>query len=119
MMEVSLLVLTNGLNLIAQTDLLEEEPAVLMKNPREISASGKTLTNWPKFTADEHVRIRTTELLTICNPTEELLVKYGKSAGLTDEDLNPEPEPVMLTEEELPLETYDDDEYEPRYIEER
>ena len=80
--------------------------------------SGKakvTLTKWPEYTEDEHILLTSDSLLTVCEPSDSLRTAYMKKQGLKEEDLVEKPQPELLTEDEN---RPDDDEYEPRYIEE-
>ena len=79
-----------------------------------------TLSRWPSYTDDEHILLNSDSLLTMCDPTEDLLNKYLVKIGKKLEDFEPKDDKVLLTEGEqvpgpLPDET---DEYEPRYVEE-
>ena len=82
-----------------------------------MSISGKqklTLQPWPDYTDDEHILLTSDTLLTVCEPTELVRDAYLKKIGKTLEDLNSEPERVMLNEDEtIP----DGEDYEPRYVE--
>ena len=81
--------------------------------------SGKskvTLTKWPDYTEDEHVLLTSDSLLTVCEPTDSLRTAYMKKQGLKEEDLVDKEQPELLTEDENRPDQ--DDEYEPRYVEE-
>ena len=87
-------------------------------NPYLVSGKAKiVLTKWPEYTNDDHVLLRSDDLLTVVEPREDIVKLYLKKVGKTEEDLKVTPEPVMLTEEEQPVFEDDYDEYEPRYIE--
>lgn len=83
-----------------------------------MTISGKTkkiLQRWPEHTNDEHILLQSDALLTVCEPTEEVRDAYLKKVGKTKEEFEPEPEKVLLNEDETPPEG---EHYEPRYIEE-
>ena len=116
-MNLTLILLRSNLQLICLSEQLEYEPAVHMRQPFTISGSSKiTLTPWPPHSKDTHVLLRSEELLTVCEPSDQLKEAYMKKTGLTEEDLKPKPQRTILTEEENIPEV--DDEYEPRYLEE-
>ena len=117
-MNVAIIILKNGTHLVSQTDQLEYEPKVHLVNPHTISGKTKlTLSSWPEFTDDDHILLRSDDLLTVCEPTKKVFDAYLKVIGKTEEDLTVRPEPVIMNEEFNP-EIHDDEEYEPRYIEE-
>ena len=115
-MNLSLILLSTGLTLISQTEELEYEPKVHLIQPYVVGGKTKvTLTRWPDHTNDEHILLKSDSLLTICEPTEEIIKMYLKKVGKTEKDLTPPSQPVILTEEENLLDS--DDDYEPRYQE--
>jgi len=118
-MNLSLILLKQGLTLIAQTDEMDYEPKVHLLNPFTVSGKTKlTLTRWPEHTEDDHILLHSENLLTVCEPTKALRKAYMTKAKLTEADLKPKPERVILNEEErLPPPQFED-EYEPEYIEE-
>ena len=114
-MNLALILLRTGQTLVSQMEQLEMEPAVHLISPHVISGKSKVaLTRWPDYTNDIHILLRSEELLTVCEPTDKIAESYLKKVGITLEDLNPEPKPVILTEDTI----LDDEEYEPRYVEE-
>ena len=116
-MNLALLILKSNLQLICLTEQLDYEPAVHMKMPYTISGTTKlSLTPWPLHTSDDHILLRSEELLTVCDPSDKLKEAYMKKTGLTEEDLKPKPQRTILTEDESVPEV--PDEYEPRYYEE-
>jgi len=124
-MQLSLFILKNGLEIVSQSDQLDYEPKVHMVNPCTVSGASKlALKRWPAYAADEHVLLRSEELLTVCEPTEQLTAAYTRKFKLKVEDLEEpltkEPEPVMLNEEQRQpdIESVPEfDEYEPNYVE--
>ena len=117
-MNLTLILLRSNLQLICLSEQLEYEPAVHMRQPFTISGSSKiTLTPWPPHSKDTHVLLRSEELLTVCEPSDQLKEAYMKKTGLTEEDLKPKPQRVILSEEEQ-IPELPEDEYEPQYVEE-
>ena len=116
-MNLALILLKTGQTLISQTEQMEYEPKVHLLNPMTVSGKTKvTLAKWPEHAADDHVLLTSDALLTVCEPTDSLRTAYMKKQGLKEEDLVVKPKPELLTEDENRPEQ--DDEYEPRYIEE-
>lgn len=118
-MDILLVLLKNGVTLISESENLEYEPKVHLINPHTIS--GKTrvvLTPWPEHSKDDHILINSENLLTVCEPTDEIVKAYLKKVGKTEEDLKTTSRPVILNEEVQDQIPFDDDEdYEPRYVE--
>ena len=120
-MNLSLLLLKSGEYLISQVEQMEYEPSVHMISPYLVGGKTKvTLTRWPSHTDDEHILINSGSLLTMCDPTQDLLDKYLVKINKTMEDFEPKDDRVMLTEgEQVPGPLPDEpDDYEPRYVEE-
>ena len=118
-MSLALVLLRNGTSLVSQIDQLEYEPKVHLTNPHTISGKAKlTLNRWPEYATDTHILLRSEELLTVCELEERVVKSYLNKLGLTEADLQPAPQPAMLTEEATPeQEDMYEDEYEPRYVE--
>jgi len=125
-MNLSLLILKSGQTLISQSEELDYEPKVHLVQPYEVSGKTKiTLTPWPSYTEDDHILLRSDDLLTVCEPIDSIKNAYIKKIGKTIEDFKVEeqkPEPVLLNEDEdIPAsyqEEYTPDHYEPEYLEE-
>jgi len=84
-----------------------------------------TLTPWPLYTDEKHILLHSDSLLTVMEPSDRIRDAYLKKIGKTMEDFTPEPQPVLLNEDEsvpdgAPVRDtyYDEDDYEPRYTEE-
>ena len=119
-MELTLLVLKNPqVTLVSLCEQLEYEPKVHLTNPHTVSGKTKlALTRWPEYATDTHILLRSEELLTVCELEERVVKSYLNKLGLTEADLQPAPQPAMLTEEATPeQEDMYEDEYEPRYVE--
>ena len=116
MTTLAILALKTGQYLISETDQLEYEPKVHLISPYLLGGKTKvTLTRWPQYTEDEHVLLHSDSVLTVVEPTEDIVKLYLSKVGKDIETFTPEPQPVTLTEE---YQIHDDDDYEPRYIEE-
>ena len=98
------------------------EPRVHLERPYLVSGKTKvTLSAWPPHAADQHILLHSDSLLTVCDPSPTVVAMYLKKIGKTLEDFKPEPEPVLLNEDEQLPEDLDyqyTDDYEPRYTEE-
>lgn len=122
-MQLSLILLRQpNLTLIAQTDEMPAEPRVHLVQPYVVGGKTKlTLTRWPDYTDDIDILLHSDSLLTVCDPTEDLAKLYLKKIGKSVEDINKDPDRVLLNEGENILDPLTspmyNDEYEPRYIE--
>jgi len=118
MMNIILIVLKSETILISQTELFEYEPKVHLIRPHVVSGTTNvSLKPWPSYTEDHHLLLNSDSLLTDCEPSDKVLKAYMKKCNIKEEDLLPKKaEPVILNEE-VP-EIFDDEDYEPRYIEE-
>ena len=119
MNNLALIHLKTGQVLVSRSDELEYEPKVHLIEPYIVSGQKKiTLTPWPPYTDDSHILLRSDDLLTVCEPTQEILESYAKKVGADPASFSvKEEEKVLLTEEDgdgLP----EGKEYEPEYIEE-
>ena len=123
-MQLTLIVLKNGMELISLSEKLDYEPAIHLQNPCTISGTTKLrLTRWPVYSSEEHVMLRSDDILTVCSPDKKLEVSYKKKfkvkASDFSEPFTKEAEPVILNEQASAASVPDfEDEYEPRYVEE-
>ena len=79
-MNIALVILKNGVTLVAQSDELEYEPKCHLTRPMAVSGDKNVvLTVWPKYTDDVDILLRSDDLLTVCEPTERVLER-----GLVD-----------------------------------
>ena len=120
-MQLSLILLRTGEYIISQVEEMDYEPRVHMEQPYLIGGKTKvTLTKWPSYTEDTHILLTSDSLLTMCDPTQDILDKYLTKIGKTEEDFQPKDDRILLNEgEEVPEPLPDEsDEDEPRYIEE-
>lgn len=110
--------------MISQVEQMEYEPRVHMFQPYLVSGTKSiTLTKWPSYTNDEHILLKSDRLLTMVDPTEDILNRYLKKVGKKLEDFTDDSKSdrIVLNEGESVLEGTpidDDDSYEPRYLEE-
>lgn len=122
-MQLSLILLKHqNLSLVSLTDEMPAEPRVHLVQPYVVGGKTKlTLTPWPDHTNDVDILLHSESLLTVCDPTEELAELYLKKIGKTIEEINKDPDRVLLNEGENVLDQLTspmyNDEYEPRYIE--
>jgi len=112
-MNLMMMVLKNGSTIVSLSEELEHEPRVHLLRPHIVSGKSKIVLNrWPEYTDDDHVLLRSEDLLTVCEPTKRVVDAYERKVGKLNELIST-PEPVILNEE---LST--DEEYEPLYREE-
>lgn len=118
-MNIALVILKNGITLVSQSDELDHEPRVHLVNPMTISGNTNVvLKPWPGYTDDVDILLRSDDLLTVCEPTERVLEAYMKKCGIKASDLNSAPKQVILNEDQnQPSYEEDEDDYEPRYVE--
>ena len=119
-MNLALILLKTGQTLIADHEMLDYEPKVHLISPYEVTGKTKVvLSSWPSHANDQHILLRSEDLLTVCEPADGIVKSYLKKVGKTEADLKVTPQPVILNEEVQEQIPFDDDEvYEPRYIEE-
>ena len=119
-MNIAVIVLRDGPVIVSQTEELEHEPRVHLIRPKSISGSTNlVLKQWPPYTDDTDILLRSEDLLTVCEPNERVLAAYIKKCGISASDLTSAPKQVILNEEpQAPRYEEDPDEYEPQYLEE-
>ena len=74
-MQIALIILKSGIELITMAEQLEEEPSCHMQDPYLIKEDG-TLEPWPRYTTDTDVLLYSETIATIVTPTSELKKKY-------------------------------------------
>ena len=74
-MQIALIILKSGIELVSMAEQLEEEPSCLMQDPYLIKEDG-TLEPWPRYTTDTDVLLYSETIATIVTPTSELKKKY-------------------------------------------
>lgn len=100
-MFLKLIVLVNNLTLVSLVEELPYEPKCHLESPHELG--GKTtiiLTPWPRGTADRHLMLYSTSILTMTDATKDIENAYLKKIGKTKEELTAEQNRVMLMEDE-------------------
>ena len=118
-LSIALFLLKSGTTLVAQSEQLEREPKVHLKTPYAVSGKTKlTLTPWPDYSDDDHILLHSDSLLTCCEPLPKVKQAYLDKLGTTEEKLAEATKPVILTEQDPHDPILNDDEYEPRYVEE-
>ena len=75
-MQIALIILKSGIELITMAEQLEEEPRCHMQDPYLIKADG-TLEPWPRYTIDTDILLYSETIATIVTPTAELKKKYN------------------------------------------
>ena len=74
-MQIALIILKSGIELITMAEQLEEEPSCHMQDPYLIKDDG-TLEPWPRYTTDTDVLLYSETIATIVEPTPEIKKKY-------------------------------------------
>ena len=75
-MQIALIILKSGIEIITMAEQLEEEPSCHMQDPYLIKADG-TLEPWPRYTIDTDILLYSETIATIVTPTAELKKKYN------------------------------------------
>ena len=75
MMQIALIILKSGIELITMAEQMDEEPSCHMQDPYLIKEDG-TLEPWPRYTTDTDVLLYSETIATIVTPTSELKKKY-------------------------------------------
>ena len=74
-MQIALIILKSGIEIITMAEQMDEEPSCHMKDPYKIREDG-TLEPWPRYTIDTDVMLYSDKIATIVEPTSELKKKY-------------------------------------------
>ena len=74
-MQIALIILKSGVNLVCMAEQLDEEPSCHMEHPYLIKDDG-TLEPWPRYTTDTDILLYSETIATIVTPTAELKKKY-------------------------------------------
>ena len=75
-MQIALIILKSGIELITMAEQLEEEPSCHMQAPYLIREDG-TLEPWPRYTTAPDILLYSETIATIVTPTAELKKKYN------------------------------------------
>ena len=72
-MNLAVILLKTGQHLVSQIEELEYEPKVHLFQPYLVSGKTKvTLTRWPDYVVDEHILLKSDNLLTAGEPTVKI-----------------------------------------------
>ena len=74
-MQIALIILKSGIELITMAEQMDEEPSCHMQDPYLIKEDG-TLEPWPRYTVDTDILLYSETIATIVTPTAELKKKY-------------------------------------------
>lgn len=118
-LQLTLLLLKTGQQLICLSEQMDYEPACHLVEPYLVSGKVKpTLSAWPPHTKDDHILLYSEALLTASTPTDALRDAYLKKIGKTLEEVTPkELDKLLLQENEQVIDPDIDPEYEPMYVE--
>ena len=75
MMQIALIILKSGIELITMAEQLEEEPSCHMQDPYLIREDG-TLEPWPRYTTDTDILLYSETIATIVEPDDQIRKKY-------------------------------------------
>ena len=76
---VNVVILVNGAALVCQLEEILGNPGEAdckIINPYEIISEDLSLKKWPAYTNKTDIELRSENILTIVDPTKEILVKY-------------------------------------------
>ena len=74
-MQIALIILKSGIELVTMAEQLEEEPSCHMQDPYMIREDG-TLEPWPRYTIDTDVLLYSETIATIVEPDDQIRKKY-------------------------------------------
>ena len=74
-MQIALIILKSGIELITMAEQMDEEPSCHMQDPYLITKDG-TLEPWPRYTTDTDVLLYSETLATIVEPDDAIRKKY-------------------------------------------
>ena len=74
-MQIALIILKSGIELITMAEQLEEEPSCHMQDPYMIKDDG-TLEPWPRYTNDTDILLYSETIATIVEPDADIRKKY-------------------------------------------
>ena len=74
-MQIALIILKSGVNLVCMAEQLDEEPSCHMEHPYLIKDDG-TLEPWPRYTNDTDILIYSETIATIVEPDDDIKKKY-------------------------------------------
>ena len=74
-MQIALIILKSGVNLVCMAEQLDEEPSCHMEHPYLIKDDG-TLEPWPRYTTDTDILLYSETIATIVEPDDDIKKKY-------------------------------------------
>ena len=74
-MQIALIILKSGVNLVCMAEQLDEEPSCHMQHPYLIKDDG-TLEPWPRYTNDTDILLYSETIATIVEPDDDIKKKY-------------------------------------------
>ena len=74
-MQIALIILKSGVNLVCMAEQLDEEPSCHMEHPYLIKDDG-TLEPWPRYTNDTDILLYSETIATIVEPDDAIRKKY-------------------------------------------
>ncbi len=74
-MQIALIILKSGVNIVCMAEQLEEEPSCHMEHPYLIKDDG-TLEPWPRYTNDTDILLYSETIATIVEPDDDIKKKY-------------------------------------------
>ena len=74
-MQIALIKLKSGVNLVCMAEQLDEEPSCHMEHPYLIKDDG-TLEPWPRYTNDTDILLYSETIATIVEPDDDIKKKY-------------------------------------------
>ena len=74
-MQIALIILKRGVNLVCMAEQLDEEPSCHMEHPYLIKDDG-TLEPWPRYTNDTDILLYSETIATIVEPDDAIRKKY-------------------------------------------
>ena len=74
-MQIALIILKSGVNLVCMAEQLDEAPSCHMEHPYLIKDDG-TLEPWPRYTNDTDILLYSETIATIVEPDDDIKKKY-------------------------------------------
>ena len=74
-MQIALIILKSGIELITMAEQMDEEPSCHMQDPYLIRQDG-TLEPWPRYTNDTDILLYSETIATIVEPDDDIKKKY-------------------------------------------
>ena len=74
-LQIALIILKSGVNLVCMAEQLDEEPSCHMEHPYLIKDDG-TLEPWPRYTNDTDILLYSETIATIVEPDDDIKKKY-------------------------------------------